>query len=65
MDIWTKLESNINGLREAGERLIGEKLGQLRVGGPSKEDQMRQYRLEELRRKWSKQWRTRQARSSR
>lgn len=58
-DFWSRQESNLAALRAAGIREVGEDLPRLRSGGPSREEQHREYVRREQIRKWALSWKHR------
>jgi hypothetical protein len=59
MDVWSRTENNLKSLRQAGVELCGEELPRLRTGGPSREEQHREYVRRERTRERALSWKTR------
>lgn len=58
-DFWSRQENNLAALRAAGIREVGEDLPRLRTGGPSREEQHREYVRREQTRERALNWKHR------
>jgi len=60
MDTWMKMENNLTAIKQAGKEIVGKELKPTSYGGgPSREQQHREYLRRERIREWALSWRHR------